>query len=83
MVIPVPGGPVSALALSPSGRQVAVACSDHNDAYLFHVLTGRPEAVLRGHAAAITSLAYSPDGQSLATGAQDGTVRLWDPVTGH
>ena len=83
VVIPVPGGPVSALALSPSGRQVAVACSDHNDAYLFHVLTGRPEAVLRGHAAAITSLAYSPDGQSLATGAQDGTVRLWDPVTGH
>jgi WD40 repeat protein len=83
VVIPVPGGPVAALALSPSGRQVAVACSDHNDAYLFPVPTGRPEAVLRGHAGAITSLAYSPDGQTLATGAQDGTVRLWDPVTGH
>jgi WD40 repeat protein/serine/threonine protein kinase len=83
VVIPVPGGPVAALALSPSGRQVAVACSDHNDAYLFHVPTGRPEVVLRGHAGPITSLVYSPDGQSLATGAQDGTVRLWDPVSGH
>jgi WD40 repeat protein len=83
VVIPVPGGPVAALALSPSGRQVAVASSDHNDAYLFHVPTGRAEAFLRGHAGAISSLAYSPDGQTLATGAHDGTVRLWDPVTGH
>ncbi len=83
LVLPMPGGPVSALSLSPSGRQVAVACCDHNQVYLFHVPTGKPEAVLRGHTGSITALVYSPDGQSVATGARDGTVRLWDPATGR
>jgi WD40 repeat protein len=83
LVIRVPGGPVIGLSLSPSGRQVAVACRDHNQVYLFDVATGKPEAVLRGHAGSVTSLAYNPDGQSLATGAMDGTIRLWDPTTGQ
>lgn len=32
-----------------------------------------------GHAAAVHSLAFSPDSMLLATGAKDGTVRVWDP----
>ncbi len=83
LVVPVPGGPVVAMSLSPSGRQVAVACLDRDEAYLFDVATGKPGAILRGHAAPVTFLAYSPDGQSLATGALDGTIRLWDPASGR
>jgi serine/threonine protein kinase len=83
LVIPVPGGPVSGMSLSPSGRQVAVACLGRNDVYLFDVAAGKPGAILRGHAAPVSSLAYSPDGQSFATAAPDGTIRLWDPATGE
>ncbi len=34
------------------------------------------------HADEVTCLAFSPDGKSLASGARDGTLRLWDVETG-
>jgi len=83
LVLPVPGGHIKALALSPSGRQIAVCCFDHNEAYLYDVATGRLDAVLRGHSAPATSVAYRPDGQQVATASNDQTIRLWDPATGQ
>jgi WD40 repeat protein len=41
-----------------------------------------PLRSLKGHTAPVGPLAFSPDGAVLATGADDGTVRLWDPKTG-
>jgi WD40 repeat protein len=38
---------------------------------------------LLGHGAKVTSVAFSPDGDMLATGSMDRTVRLWDPRTGY
>ncbi|MBT2468384.1 trypsin-like peptidase domain-containing protein [Streptomyces sp. ISL-66] len=37
---------------------------------------------LAGHQRAVTSVAFSPDGSSAASGSSDGTVRLWDVATG-
>ncbi len=36
-----------------------------------------------GHDAEVTAMAFSPDGRLFATGAVDGTARLWDTITGE
>jgi len=38
---------------------------------------GRSTVIFRGHQDAVGSVAFSPDGTTLATGSYDNTVRLW------
>ena len=45
--------------------------------------TTEPEVrVLHGHTATVSALAVSPDGKKIASGAEDGTLRIWDARTG-
>ena len=47
------------------------------------LLTRSPLLVYRGHTGVVTSLVWSPDGKYLASGSADGTVQVWDAVTGE
>jgi WD40 repeat protein len=37
---------------------------------------------LKGHTSLVLSVAYSPDGKTLASGSKDQTIKLWDVTTG-
>ncbi|MGW0435459.1 WD40 domain-containing protein [Micromonospora sp. NPDC003197] len=49
---------------------------------LWASLGSRPDRTLTGHTDVVTSVAFSLDGKTLATGSRDMTVRLWDVATG-
>ena len=44
--------------------------------------TGELKNHLTGHNRFVVSVAYSPDGSTIASGSGDQTVRLWDATTG-
>ena len=46
--------------------------------YLWNLCRGGQLATLTGHENTVTCSGFSPDGTCLATGSQDGTVRIWD-----
>jgi WD40 repeat protein len=67
------------IALAPSGE--TIAASYGGELFLMDVNTGQS---LLGpfKASRAVSLAFSSDGQVLASGNEDGSITLWDPSTG-
>ena len=49
-----------------------------NTIRLWDANTGEHRHTLEGHVDSVNSLAYSPDGGTLASGSGDGTVLLWE-----
>jgi WD40 repeat protein len=75
------GDGINQVAWNHDGTRLAAAASD--SIRIWDVTTGKVEHVLNGHTAAITFLAYSPDGARLVSGDEDNTVRFWNPGSGE
>jgi WD40 repeat protein len=43
----------------------------------------RVQATLRGHTDRVRSVAFSPDGKTLASGGWDNRIKVWDVATGR
>ena len=74
-------GNQSVVTFSPDGQLLATA--DFRDVHLWDASNGLELRTLKGHPSPVWSLAFSPDGGRLASGDDDGQVRLWDTTTGQ
>lgn len=83
-------GPVATIAFSPDGKLLITEATDEQQRpakpgaapRIWNVPAGTVRAVLKGHEAAVCDVAFSPNGELVATASWDGTARTWDSKTG-
>jgi WD40 repeat protein len=77
------GAGATALAFSPNGSMLAATFHNHTAVVLWDVARRTQFATLRGHRERVLDVAFSPDGEWIATGSLDYTARIWETRTGQ
>lgn len=68
----------SCLAVDESGEVIAAGSTDSFQIFMWSVQTGKLLDVLSGHEGPLSSLAFQPTGNLLASASWDKTVRVWN-----
>jgi WD40 repeat protein len=72
---------INDVALSPDAKRVVTVAE--RTVRLWGTKTGKHISTLRGHSESVLQVAFSPDGQLIATASSDNTARLWEGKTGE
>ena len=81
---------ITALAFSPDSQTLASAGRWDGTTRLWDVVTGKNSLILKGHSPSppfgrgpfVSAVAFSPDGKTVASGADDNMIKLWDTTSG-
>lgn len=76
------GSTILCSAFAPHTSSRMVTGAGDNTARIWDCLTQTPLSVLKGHFNWVLCVAWSPDGELIATGSMDNTVRLWESKSG-
>lgn len=72
------GDSVRSVAFAPDSQLITAGLGGWNNFIkLWQVNDGMLLHTLEGHTQVVQSVAFSPDGQTLASGSSDGTIKLW------
>ncbi|UCD52490.1 MAG: hypothetical protein JSW27_07600, partial [Phycisphaerales bacterium] len=76
---PARNGAITALAISPDSRCVAIGSKGGNgEISVLNTASWEPERPLTGHSRAVSSLTFSATGEWLMSSSDDSTIRVWD-----
>lgn len=72
-----PASEVNAVAICLD-KNIIVSTHNNKDICIWDFKTQQLLRALHGHSKPVTSVAFSPDGEKLATGSDDRTIKLWN-----
>lgn len=81
LILQLRSAPEKQIAISRDGRNLATATL--NEISLQTVGDGRDAVALHGHSSFVTALAFSEDGELLASASEDSKVKLWNVRSGQ
>ncbi|KAF6200679.1 hypothetical protein GE061_005123 [Apolygus lucorum] len=73
---------ISRITFNATGDWVGLGCENHGQLLVWEWQSETYILKQQGHSASISCLEYSGDGQFIATGGEDGKVKLWNTTTG-